>query len=61
MQEKKNHGCLKYQQFLPFSLASSPKTYRQEGHLMSWEYCLVADAKSLSLPIWEVQHYVTHT
>lgn len=28
---------------------------------MSGEYFLVADAERLSLPIWEVQHYLTHT
>lgn len=47
---EKKHDCLEYQQLLPFSLASSPKTYRGKGHPVSGVCCLGADAKSLPLP-----------
>lgn len=42
----KKHDSLKYQQLLPFSLASSPKTYREEGHPVSTVCWLGAGAKS---------------
>lgn len=50
----KKHDCLKYQQLLPFSLASSPKTYRGEGHPVSAVVQLGAGAKSFHLPSWAV-------
>lgn len=46
----KKHDRLKYQPLLPFSLASSPKTYRGEGHPVSAVVQLGAGAKSFHLP-----------
>lgn len=59
MQEKKKHDCLKYQQLLPFSLASSPKT---EEKVIPCQWCVgwVLVQIAPVHQIWQFQHYFTH-
>lgn len=57
--EKKKHDCLKYQQLLPFSLASSPKT---EEKVIPCQWCVgwVLVQRAPVHQIWQFQHYFTH-
>lgn len=56
---EKKQDCLKYQQLLPFSLASSPKT---EGKVIPCQWCVgwMLVWRASIHQIWQFQHYFTH-